>query len=79
MIDSIIKENNYSWGETIGDNRDYIKLYCINTCKKEEEKDYKKIAKKEKKERNKMLKLQTPKEKMKFSKNQPSYSNQFFH
>ena len=36
MIDSI-KENNFSWGETIGNNRDYIKLYCINTCKKEEE------------------------------------------
>lgn len=81
MIDSIIKENNYSWGETIGHNCDYIKLYCINTCwtEKEEEKDYKKIAKKEKKERNKMLKLQTPKEKIKFSKNQPSYSNQYFH
>ena len=33
------------------------------------------IPKKEKKKRNKMLKLQTPKQKMKFSKNQPRYNN----
>jgi len=42
---------------------------------KNTEKDYKKIAKKEKKKRNKMLKFQTPKQKMKFSKNQPRYNN----
>ena len=40
----------------------------------ETEEDYKKIAKKERKKRNKMLKLQTPKQKMKFSKNQPQYN-----
>jgi hypothetical protein len=41
----------------------------------ETEVDYKKIAKKGRKKRNKMLKLQTPKQKMKFSKNQPRYNN----
>ena len=71
MIDRITDENNFSWGETITPNYECLKLYS----KKEEEKEYKKIAKKERKKRNKMLKHQTPKQKMKFSKNQPLYNN----
>ena len=38
-------------------------------------KDYVKIAKKERKDKIKILKLQTPKQKMKFFKNQPRYIN----
>lgn len=84
MIDRITKDNLWNSrvrGETINSYwispgsgksilEEILNIYVVKH-KKEEEKDYKKIAKKEKKKRNKMLKLQTPKQKMKFSKNQP--------
>lgn len=69
MIDSITRENRR--------NREYSEFTNIYKEIEEEalsrrEKDYKKIAKKK---RNKMLKHQTPKHKMKFYKNQPRYNN----
>lgn len=85
MIDSITKDNLWrarccnAWNYTAGSGKSAFKILFaeITTSikKEEEEKDYKKIAKKEKKKRNKMLKLQTPKQKMRFSKNQPRYNN----
>lgn len=89
MIDRILADNwrnrkvrgesiNSSWISS-GSGKsylleDFLNIYSVKS-KGDEEKDYKKIAKKEKKNRNKMLKLQTPKKKMKFSKNQPRYNN----
>jgi len=87
MIDSITEENIWNRmvrGESInsywipsGSGKscllDLLHIYPVKS-KRDKEKDYKKIAKKEKKNRNKMLKLQTPKQKMKFSKNQPRYN-----
>lgn len=79
MIDSITRENRRNREYREFTNKSiFVKL--SNICvivnhKKEEEKDYKKIVKKEKKKRKKMLKLQTPKQKMRFSKNQPRYNN----
>lgn len=89
MIDRILADNLWNrkvLGESInshwissGSGKSYLLedfLHIYSKIKRdEEEKDYKKIAKKEKKKRNKMLKLQRPKEKMKFSKNQPRYNN----
>ena len=81
MIDSITEQNLWNRmvrGESInsyytGKTSLYTYLYIKE--EEEEEKDYRKIAKKEKKKRNKMLKHQTPRKKMKFSKNQPRYNN----
>ena len=77
MMDSINIEKSFSLGYTLNSEwngsgktmllydtfkqRDKINKYTDN--------EYVKIAKKEKKKRNKMLKRQTPKQKMKFSKN----------
>jgi hypothetical protein len=89
MIDSIKEE--YPWNRMVREEsinsywpssgsgkssllEDFLHIYSVKS-KRDEEKDYKKIAKKEKKKRNKMLKHQTPKQKMKFSKNQPRYNN----
>jgi hypothetical protein len=83
MKDRITEENRWNRrvrGESINSFRwlhmleNFLHIYPT-LSKIDEEKDYKKIAKKEKKNRNKMLKLQTPKQKMKFSKNQPRYNN----
>ena len=89
MIDSIKDENLWNSrvrGETINSYwtpsgsgksyllEDFLHIYSVKS-KRDEEKEYKKIAKKEKKKRNKMLKHQTPKQKMRFSKNQPRYNN----
>ena len=89
MIDRILADNLWNRrvrGETINSYwissgsgksyllEDFLHIYSVKS-KRDEEKEYKKIAKKEKKKRNKMLKHQTPKEKMKFSKNQPRYNN----
>jgi hypothetical protein len=66
------------WNYTAGSGKSAFEILfaeITNSIKQEGEKDYKKIAKKEKRKRNKMLKLQTPKQKMKFSKNQPRYNN----
>ena len=62
-------------GESINSWDLYFEEYFIIKQKETEtEVDYKKITKKERKKRNKMLKLQTPKQKMKFSKNKPQYN-----
>ena len=89
MIDRITEENIWNRmvrGESINSYwissgsgkscllQDILHIYSVK-IKRDEEKDYKKIAKKEKKKRNKMLKFQTPKQKMNFSKNQPRYNN----
>ena len=89
MIDHILADNLWNSrvrGESInsywtssGSGKSYLledilHIYSVKS-KRDEEKEYKKIAKKEKKKRNKMLKHQTPKQKMKFSKNQPRYNN----
>ena len=89
MIDSITDENLWNSmvrGETINSYwtssgsgksyllEDFLNIYSVKS-KRDEEKYYKKIAKKEKKKRNKMLKQETPKQKMRFSKNQPRYNN----
>ena len=89
MIDHILVDNLWNSrvrGETINSYwtpsgsgksyllEDFLHIYSVKS-KRDEEKEYKKIAKKEKKKRNKMLKHQTPKQKMRFSKNQPRYNN----
>jgi hypothetical protein len=85
MIDSIKEE--YPWKRKVCEGsinsylpssgsdksrllEDLLHIYSVKS-----KRDYKKIAKKEKKKRNKMLKHQTPKKKIKFSKNQPRYNN----
>ena len=88
MIKEIKEENSWhrvergyagaEWSYTAGSGKSAFEILfaeITNSIKQEGEKDYKKIAKKEKRKRNKMLKLQTPKQKMKFSKNQPRYNN----
>ena len=86
MIDIITRENRRIREYREFTNKSILKEMMLNiiTNKNREEehyifktteKDYKKIAKKEKKKRNKMLKHQTPKQKMRFSKNQPRYNN----
>jgi len=87
MIDRITEENLWNrmvHGESInsywissGSGKSFLleEFFGFKQKETEEEKDYKKIGKKERKKRNKMLKLQTPKQKMKFSKNQPRYNN----
>lgn len=90
MIDRILADNLWNrrdrWGESINSYwipsssgksyllEDFLHIYSVKS-KRDDEKECKKLAKKEKKKRNKMLKQQTPKEKMKFSKNQPRYNN----
>ena len=87
MIKEIKEENSWhrvergyagaEWSYTAGSGKSAFEILfaeITNSIKQEGEKDYKKIAKKEKRKRNKMLKLQTPKQKMKFSKNQPRYN-----
>ena len=78
MIERITEENIWNSrmrGESIKSwNSFFEEFFIIKQTETETEVDYKKIAKKEKKKRNKMLKLQTPKQKMKFSKNQPQYN-----
>ena len=77
MIDRITEENSWNRKSMGYEFYNTFEDKLINFFKhiKEEDKDYKKIAKKEKKKRNKMLKHQTPRQKMRFSKNQPRYNN----
>jgi len=82
MIERITEENlrnSRMRGESINSWKSFFEefieeFFIIKQKETETEVDYKKIAKKGRKKRNKMLKLQTPKQKMKFSKNQPQYN-----
>jgi hypothetical protein len=88
MKDRITEENRWNRmvrGESInsfetllGSGKSYpledFFIYSVKS-KRDEEKDYKKIVKKERINKIKILKLQTPKKKMRFSKNQPRYNN----
>ena len=79
MMDSINIEKSFSLGYTLNsewNGSGKTMLLCDTFINKQRDKinkytdkEYVKIVKKEKKKRNKMLKRQTPKQKMKFSKN----------
>jgi len=79
MMDSINIEKSFSLGYTLNsewNGSGKTMLLCDTFINKQRDKinkytdkEYVKIVKKEKKKRNKMLKRQTPKKKMKFSKN----------